>query len=220
VSIEVNDNGSGIPDDVRRRVFEPFFTTKPFGEATGLGLSVSLGLVRSMGGDLTVDSAPGRTSMTVTLAAAVQRRVEALDPSARVARPRLLVVEDDCAVRNALRRSLCGKFDVTTASGVDEAVERIGKTRFDVVLSDWQMPDGGGRRLIELLVATHPDVARRLVLVSGGIRLAEDRAWLDEMDVTVLGKPLSNEDLFAAIARITRAGAAARESATRAAGCP
>jgi signal transduction histidine kinase/ActR/RegA family two-component response regulator len=218
VSIVVTDNGSGIPDDVRRRLFEPFFTTKPFGQATGLGLSVSLGLVRSMGGELTVESVPGRTSMTVTLAAAVQRRVEAVDPSARVVRPRLLVVDDHCGVRNALRRSLCGSFDVTTASGVDEAMERIGKTRFDVVLSDWQMPDGGGRRLVELLAVAHPDVARRLILVSGGDRSPEDCAWLDEMEVQMLGKPLSTEELLAAISRITRDGASAPQSVARASG--
>ena len=59
VSIEVRDQGCGIPPDQIARVFDPFFTTKPVGEGTGLGLSISYQIVKQHGGDISVESTPG-----------------------------------------------------------------------------------------------------------------------------------------------------------------
>jgi len=67
VHIQVVDDGTGMTDETRRRLFEPFFTTKIVGVGTGLGLSVSLGLLRSMGGEMLVASSPRGTTMTIVL---------------------------------------------------------------------------------------------------------------------------------------------------------
>jgi signal transduction histidine kinase len=68
VLVEVEDNGSGIPADVLPQVFDAFFTTKPPGSGTGLGLDISHGIVADRhGGELSVESAPGRTVFSVTL---------------------------------------------------------------------------------------------------------------------------------------------------------
>ncbi len=67
--VEIRDNGTGIPPEIREKIFMPFFTTKPAGEGTGLGLSLSYDIVvKQHGGDLAVDSEPGEfTSFRVTL---------------------------------------------------------------------------------------------------------------------------------------------------------
>src|SRR5581483_4313669 len=71
VSIETRDTGPGIPDYARARIFEPFFTTKPEGEGTGLGLSVSYGIITAHGGTIeVVDTSPAGTTFRVSLPAA------------------------------------------------------------------------------------------------------------------------------------------------------
>ncbi len=63
--IDLEDNGSGIPEDIQRRIFEPFFTTKSIGEGTGMGLDIVRGVLKKHGGSITVDSQPGRTCFLV-----------------------------------------------------------------------------------------------------------------------------------------------------------
>jgi signal transduction histidine kinase len=60
VRVEIEDDGPGMPPDVKSRVFDPFFTTKDVGKGTGLGLSISHGIVDRHGGSMWVESEPGR----------------------------------------------------------------------------------------------------------------------------------------------------------------
>ncbi len=75
VTVEVSDNGCGIPDDVLPHIFDPFFTTKGVGDGTGLGLSITHGMVQDQGGRLEVDSTLGQgTRFRVILAAAGEEK--------------------------------------------------------------------------------------------------------------------------------------------------
>jgi len=79
VWISVTDTGIGIPAEQLSKIFDPFFTTKPIGQGTGLGLSVSYGIVNKHGGHIHVDSQPGQgTTMTISLP--IKRVPEAIAP--------------------------------------------------------------------------------------------------------------------------------------------
>jgi signal transduction histidine kinase/ActR/RegA family two-component response regulator len=201
----VEDDGGGMAPDVLRRAFDPFFTTKPFGAGTGLGLSVSRGLVADLGGDLRLESREGAgTRAIVELAVAeaagepeVPPGADAAAPAPRVGgrRVRLLAVDDDGAVRAALARLLEGVYEVEVAGGVDDALRRLGGGAFDVVLCDVMMPDGGGERLIRALRERSPETARRVVFLTAGAVTEETRRFLAEQPQPVLAKPLDVDQL-------------------------
>src|SRR4029077_1917362 len=69
--VEIEDTGQGMPPEIQARVFDPFYTTKEVGEGTGLGLSICHGIISGLGGQISIDSTPGRgTTMRVVLLAA------------------------------------------------------------------------------------------------------------------------------------------------------
>ncbi|MBX3204234.1 MAG: response regulator [Labilithrix sp.] len=207
IAVLVMDDGDGMSEETRRRLFDPFYSTKPLGKGTGLGLSLSLGIARSFGGDVTVRaSRPGETVMCLKLPIAT-----APSPTARgrtrahAPRRRLLLVEDDDRVRRALERTLSSRFDLAVACGVAAAEARLDRQTFDVVLSDWKMPSGGGRRLYELTLARRPDVASTMLFMTGGGLSADDRSFIEERGMLVLEKPLAVDALLAAVRRIETA---------------
>jgi CheY-like chemotaxis protein len=172
VRIRVEDDGEGMAAEVLDRIFEPFFTTKERGRGTGLGLSTSAGIIRSHGGFMRVDSAPGAgTRFCVYLPASADTVVPRPEP-ATSARPRgggelVLVVDDEARIRTLVN-------SVLTASGyrVMEAVDGAsalsvlsGVSPVDVVVTDMMMPGIDGLDTVRALRRTHPDLP--VVLVSG-----------------------------------------------------
>ncbi|MEA2765942.1 MAG: two-component system, cell cycle sensor histidine kinase and response regulator CckA, partial [Gemmatimonadaceae bacterium] len=175
VTLMVEDTGTGIEPDVLPRLFEPFFTTKEPGKGTGLGLATVYGIVKQSGGFVYVDSKPGEGSRFVVY---FPRHQGASNAEPTVAAPVLqggmatiLLVEDDAAVRPAVRRMLerQGYTVLDAADGADAlqlaaSADARGE-RIDLVLTDVVMPVQGGRVLGERLAMHWPGI--RVLYMSG-----------------------------------------------------
>ncbi len=213
VLLAVADDGPGVPAAAQSRLFEPFFTTKPQGRGTGLGLAVSLGLMRAQGGDLRLATSTSSGSTFVielpACEAPAAHEPAAPAPATPRAAMRLLLVDDDPVVLDALRRSLGAWFQVRAVDNVDGALELLREPEaFDLALCDVIMPDGGAARLQSML-AEHgsPFAAKTLFMTAGAVTPAA-RTFVDANRSRVLQKPIEPTQLLALAASLTRAGLA------------
>jgi CheY-like chemotaxis protein len=112
-------------------------------------------------------------------------------------RARVLVVDDDVALRKSIRRMLARSFDVTESADGAEAIARVESGEsFDLVLMDLEMPRMNGRRALDRLREISPELAERTVIMSGGSGDAELRAWLETLGAgRFLLKPFSKTTL-------------------------
>src|SRR5207249_2532387 len=202
VTIIVGDTGVGMSEVVRQRVFEPFFTTKSEGEGTGLGLSMAYSIVRRHGGDIRVDSEPGRgATFTLTFPAARAQAKAAGAPGLAIAwQPaRVLVVDDEPKVLATLTDLLRSVgHTVTSASSGAAALAAYAPGRYEVVLTNLGMAGMNGWEFAERLRAVDQNVA--VLFITGWGPREGDQGRLEKLKVRrCLFKPVRPSDLDAAI---------------------
>ena len=148
VIVCVADNGTGMPPEVAARAFDPFFTTKPAGKGTGLGLSQVYGIVRQLGGDVTIDSTPGKgTRINIVLrnAHAASERENAVVPEVPRGSETILIVDDDADVREVMSVVLSDLgYQVMEAANGDAALNILKAGRPDLMVLDFGMPGSNG----------------------------------------------------------------------------
>jgi PAS domain S-box-containing protein len=212
--VEIQDTGSGIPPELLGRIFDPFFTTKPVGVGTGLGLSICHGIVTSLGGEIQVDSAPGRGSTFRVLlppAPGAEGAAEAAPgPALEGRRGRVLVVDDEPLVGRAVTRVLGPRHEVVAVTSARDALSRLeADSGFDVVLCDLMMPEMTGMDLHAELSRRAPALARRMVFLTGGAFTARAREFLDGVHNPRVEKPFDPEGLRGLVTSILGGGARA-----------
>jgi PAS domain S-box-containing protein len=175
VMIEVGDSGPGVPAPYRQLIFEPFFSTKEIGQGTGLGLFVCRNIVRGFSGEIDVEDRPGGGALfRVTLPAAPQATAAAAAPApaARTASRggHIVLIDDDTMVAKALALQLreAGYRVTTFADGESGMQALLHADDVDLVFCDLMMTGMTGIELAERLTAAAPELARKLVLMTGG----------------------------------------------------
>jgi signal transduction histidine kinase len=203
VILEINDDGPGIPEEMQPKVFDPFFTTKEVGKGTGLGLTVAYAIVQEHGGRIRIESPPSAgASFYVELPVSGDKvpatpRLRPQAPVEGVAGAAILVVEDEAplatAVIDALRDA---SYTVDRAANGEEALTRVRERSFDLVICDLKMPRLDGKSFYRMLADASPDLARRVIFVTGDVAGTEAEIFLQESGCRWLAKPFRLADLL------------------------
>lgn len=200
VRIMVEDNGSGVPMDVRARVFEPFFTTKGIGEGTGIGLAYAHRVITAHDGQINIDAnfrdgarfvvdlPPGGASSPEIIAPVTTKAITEAK--------RVMVIDDepDVADLNAevLERS---GYAVTVAYSAAKAIETMRETRFDAVVSDLNMSGIDGRGFFEVVQRDFPELLPHTGFVTGDTMGRSSQTFLTEVQRPFIEKPVAPGEL-------------------------
>lgn len=204
--IEIVDNGPGFPASIVARLGEPYVTTRANDGGTGLGLFVTRGIVEAHGGTIVFSNrVKGGASVRITLPAATAVEAEPdkgrtptpqASDAVRAKRPRVLLVEDDPAAQRALLRGLAAEgFDAHGFEEAIDALDRLKREPFDIVVTDLMMPGMSGWEFARRLEAAHPELHARLIVLTGGASTPEADAFLLKPGLVVLDKPIDRREL-------------------------
>jgi signal transduction histidine kinase/CheY-like chemotaxis protein len=207
IMVEVRDTGIGMDEETRSRCLEPFFTTK--GEqGTGLGLAMVYGIVRRHAGAIDIETQPGRGTMvrlTFPVAVAPAAPPKRQPTSKRPPRLRLLLVDDDLLVLEALRAVLeADGHVVTTADGGQKGIDAFRAAceqgnAFGVVITDLGMPSVDGRAVARAVKEASPRTP--VILLTGwGAQIKAEGEVPTNVD-EVVSKPVTLEQLREVLAR-------------------
>jgi CheY-like chemotaxis protein len=198
VEVRIADTGIGMTDEVKKRVFDPFFTTKGVTNS-GLGMSVSYGIIRRHGGEILIESEPGKgTTFVIHLPTGYeeeQAAVREVTPVKESRQARILVIDDEDSVRDVLSRILKTKgHRVVVASNGEEGIERFRSELFDLVFTDLGMPKLSGWDVGKAIKGINPKVP--IAMITGwGVEL--DREKLSESGIDlIVSKPFNFDQVI------------------------
>jgi signal transduction histidine kinase/CheY-like chemotaxis protein len=196
IFIEISDNGQGISQENQSRIFDPFYTTKEVGQGTGLGLSVTYGIIQEHGGSIKIDSKLGEGStFIITLPI-----VEHSNLSTEVSEPenddrilsgkRMLVIDDEVDVLDFLRRFLeSSGCIVETVSNGHDGLSKLRENNYDLIVCDVKMPVMDGKTLYRHICTEMPNMAERVVFSTGDLVGQDTIHFLESTRANFVNKP-------------------------------
>ena len=206
VTVEVQDTGEGMPEEILQRAAEPFFTTKPVGKGTGLGLAVVYGTVQAHRGEMNIDSHPG-FGTKVRLVFPGTDALPGAEPAAVAKAPvkglHILLVDDDEMLRETVSDVLVWQGHVPECvPGGREALAFLAQDKVvDLVILDMNMPGLSGQETLPRILALRPE---QKILISSGYTDASVKALLEaHPSVRTIAKPFTTQELSRRLAEFT-----------------
>ena len=198
VEVRIADTGIGMTEDVKKRVFDPFFTTKGVTNS-GLGMSVSYGIIKRHGGEILIESEPQKGTTFIIHLPTGYGEEEGLAKEVVVfkesRRARILVIDDEDSVRDILSRMLKTRgHKVVVAPNGEEGIERFRSEPFDLVFTDLGMPKLSGWDVGKTIKGINPKTP--IAMITGwGVEL--DREKLSESGIDlIISKPFNFEQVI------------------------
>ena len=195
----ISDTGCGISKENLLKIFDPFFSTKGSG-GTGLGLSVSHGLIRAHGGDISVESKENKgTTFTLRLPITKATAKELLPSDVSMRRDgsgkfRVLVAEDDPDCRSAVSDILRMEYDVTAVENGKEAIRHLSGSDYDLLIIDCMMPGLNGFELYKWLLDNRAELREKVVFMTGDIFVPEIKSFIETTGCPYITKPFAMND--------------------------
>jgi two-component system NtrC family sensor kinase len=211
IIVEIIDDGPGIPESHLTRIFDPFFTTKEVGKGTGLGLSLSYGMIKEHGGNIYARSREGEgAAFVVELPVIASLEEESLADEESAAEAlrfenlargkRILVVDDEKYILEFFVEVFQGMpMHVDTADNGRTAMHKMKESDYDLIVTDFRMPQMSGKQLFSWVKETRPQLTNRIVFVTGDTISVESRTFFENNHTRFLAKPFKIEEVKAVI---------------------
>jgi CheY-like chemotaxis protein len=207
IRISFKDDGPGIKKENLEKIFNPFFTTREVGKGTGLGLSLCHGIIAEHNGQLYAESKPGKGATFIVELPVIteEKQLEMAEPAEevkKVAPARILVVDDEPAICQFLKRVLTGEgHEVETVASASDALEKMKGTRYNLILLDIKLPGKSGIELYKRMQKIAESLARRVVFITGDVMVTDTRSFLSKSRAPYITKPFDTEQLKRDVSR-------------------
>ena len=202
VRIFVQDDGPGLSPEAKIKLFQPFFTTKAPGEGTGLGLALSLGIVKEHSGSLRAESQPGQgATFVIELPITTgDKQVDVKETSPEIKVPAkkatVLVIDDEPSVRSLVHVMLAQNgHTVDESDSFDKALDQLAGRAYDLIFLDVRMPGMSGTELYTEMTKRWPALVGQIIFITGDTSDQATREYLTQHKVPYLSKPFDHKKL-------------------------
>lgn len=212
IRVIVSDDGMGIEAENIKKIFDPFYTTKDVGEGSGLGLSISYGIIQEHKGNIYVSSQPAIGSDFIVELPITKKYTGRRGQKFRrvISSPditgKILLIDDEEMIVEFTSESLREQgYEVTGVMDAKKALDLLKENSYDLIISDYRMPKLDGQKLYNKLEKLNPDLTKKLLYITGEIVEEKSLDFIKKAGLTVLYKPFEVEILLRTVNEFLKA---------------